>query len=222
MTTIQDINARIHAKGNQMAAAAKAEIVKIATHTTQQTNTQAAKDVPARPWLLTGGACVATSVVGTIFSDSKWPLLVGAAGLLSFGIGFTKSKQSKSSKANTISNATLDTEKAFIIEKCNALLDAKKAEWDSFMASIKSEVQGLINNASLPEAQKEDFLSQTYYPESLSMSTLSLIDKFDTTSNTPDFTNRMMSKKADFANEVALSIIQTTNAQIQIYSHIAL
>ena len=125
-----------------------------------------------------------------------------------------------SAKSNVLSNINLEEEKAFIVNKCNEILDSKKSEWDSFMESIKIEIQDLIKTSNISEEKKEEYLSHTYYPETLSLSTLSLIDKFDTIENGSNVEPQIMSKKYDFANEVALIIIQTANKQVEIYNKI--
>lgn len=110
--------------------------------------------------------------------------------------------------------------KNFIIEKCNKILDETKKDWDQFMDSLKSEVQNMIKASSISEEKKDEYLSFTYYPETLSLSTLNLIDKFDTISYDSNFTSQIISEKASFANEIALSISRTINKQIEVYSKI--
>ena len=219
MITLQEINNRIISKGNQMATDVKNAITGIALHGSFQSDVPISKDVPSRPWMLTGYTCIAAGVIGAISSDSKWPYLIGALGLVSLGVGFSKkNQQSMSAKSNVLSNINLEEEKAFIVNKCNEILDSKKSEWDSFMESIKIEIQDLIKTSNISEEKKEEYLSHTYYPETLSLSTLSLIDKFDTIENGSNVEPQIMSKKYDFANEVALIIIQTANKQVEIYN----
>ncbi len=223
MGTIQEIKSRITAKGNQLASDIKDSIAKISLHHSQPTTISQSMDVPSRPWMLTGGICVAAGIIGSMISDSKFPYLLGTLGLVSLGVGFAKKNSPNSAKTTqSISNTNLEEEKAFIIEKCNKILDSKKSEWDTFMESIKIEIQDLIKTSEIPDEKKEEFLSLTYYPETLSLSTLPLIDKFDTINANLDITNQIMSKKSDFANEVAINIIQTTNLQVQIFSKITL
>ena len=221
MITLQEINNRIISKGNQMATDVKNAITGIALHGSFQSDVPISKDVPSRPWMLSGYTCIAAGVIGAISSDSKWPYLIGALGLVSLGVGFSKkNQQSMSAKSNVLSNINLEEEKAFIVNKCNEILDSKKSEWDSFMESIKIEIQDLIKTSNISEEKKEEYLSHTYYPETLSLSTLSLIDKFDTIENGSNVEPQIMSKKYDFANEVALIIIQTANKQVEIYNKI--
>ena len=127
-----------------------------------------------------------------------------------------------SASNNAISNFNIEEEKAFIIDKCNNILDSKKSEWDSFMESTKIEIQDLIKTSNISDEKKEEYLSHTYYPETLSLSTLSLIDKFDTIRSSSNVENQIMSKKCDFANEVALIMVQTANRQSEIYNRIIL
>ena len=204
-----------------MATDVKNAITGIALHGSFQSDVPISKDVPSRPWMLTGYTCIAAGVIGAISSDSKWPYLIGVLGLVSLGVGFSKkNQQSMSAKSNVLSNINLEEEKAFIVDKCNEILDSKKSEWDSFMESIKIEIQDLIKTSNISEEKKEEYLSHTYYPETLSLSTLSLIDKFDTIENGSNVEPQIMSKKYDFANEVALIIIQTANKQVEIYNKI--
>lgn len=223
MVTLQEINNRIMSKGNQMASDVKNAITGITLHSSLQSETPTSKDVPSRPWMLTGYTCIAAGVIGTISSDSKWPYLIGALGLASLGVGISKKNQkSLSAQNNAVSNSNIEEEKAFIIDKCNKILDSKKSEWDSFMESIKIEVQNLIKASNISDDKKEEYLSFTYYPETLSLSTLSLIDKFDTISNGSNAANQILSKKCEFANEVATSISQTINKQVQVINKISL
>lgn len=223
MITLQEINNRIISKGNQMATDVKNAITGIALHGSFQCDVSISKDVPSRPWMLTGYTCIAAGVVGGISSDLKWPYLIGALGLVSLGVGFSKKRQrSMSATNNTISNFNIEEEKAFIIDKCNNILDSKKSEWDSFMESTKIEIQDLIKTSNISEEKKEEYLSHTYYPETLSLSTLSLIDKFDTIRSSSNVENQIMAKKCDFANEVALIMVQTANRQSEIYNRIIL
>lgn len=221
MITLQEINNRIISKGNQMASDVKNAITGIALHGSFQSDVPISKDVPSRPWMLSGYTCIAAGVIGAISSDSKWPYLIGALGLVSLGVGFSKkNQQSMYAKSNVLSNINLEEDKAFIVNKCNEILDSKKSEWDSFMESTKIEIQDLIKTSNISEEKKEEYLSHTYYPETLSLSTLSLIDKFDTIENGSNLEPQIMSKKYDFANEVALIIIQTANKQVEIYNKI--
>lgn len=223
MIAIQEINNRITSKGNQMASDVKNAITSITLHGSLSSEVTNSKDVPSRPWMLTGYACVAAGVIGAISSDSKWPYIIGSLGLVSLGVGLTKKKSQSTSAANNItSNFNIEEEKAFIIDKCNKILDSKKSEWDSFMESIKIEIQNQIKESNISEEKKEDFLSLTYYPETLPLSTLSLIDKFDTIVNGSNVANQIMSKKYDFANEVAMIMVQTANKQTEIYNRIIL
>lgn len=88
------------------------------------------------------------------------------------------------------------------------------------MDSLKGEVQSMIKSSSISEEKKDEFLSFTYYPETLSLSTLNLIDKFDTVINSSNFASQIISEKAKFANEVAFSIKETVNKQIEVYNKI--
>lgn len=220
MSTIQEINSRILAKGNQMASEAKDAIIKIALHSVQATVVQTSKDVPSRPWMLTGSACVVAGIMGAMSSDSKWPYIIGTLGLVSLGVGLSKRNRKKfSAKVHKVSNISFDEEKAFIIDKSNKVLDEIKGEWDSFMESIKKEVQDVVKQSALNDEKKEEFLSFTYYPETLFLSTLPLIDKF----NTIDSTNvkaQILLKKSEFANEVSKIIIRTVNQQVLRYNAI--
>ena len=219
--TVQEINSQILSEGNKLASMIKDDILNITLHCSKPTNVTTSKDVPSRPWMLAGSALVAAGVIGTMSTDSKWPYLIGALGLVSLGVGFSK-RNPNSSSVNRYNDLkiNLDDEKAFIIEKCNKIIDSKKAEWDNFMDGIKVEIQSLIKRSSVNEEKKEEFLSLTYYPEALSMSTLPLIDKFDSISNNFDGVDRIMSAKSDFANELAKNIVQTANRQIQIFNKI--
>lgn len=223
MITLQEINNRIISKGNQMATDVKNAITGITLHGSFQSDVPISKDVPSRPWMLTGYTCLAVGVIGSLSGDSRWPYLIGALGLVSLGVGYSKkNQQSLSANSNAHSDFNIEEEKAFIIEKCNKILDSKKREWDSFMESTKIEIQDLIKASNISEEKKEDYLSLTYYPETLSLSTLSLIDKFDTITYGSNIANQIISKKYDFANEVALIISQTTNRQSEIYNNIIL
>jgi hypothetical protein len=93
MITLQEINNRIISKGNQMATDVKNAITGIALHGSFQSDVPISKDVPSRPWMLTGYTCIAAGVIGAISSDSKWPYLIGALGLVSLGVGFSKKNQ---------------------------------------------------------------------------------------------------------------------------------
>lgn len=223
MITLQEINNRIISKGNQMASDVKNAITGITLHGSFQSDVPISKDVPSRPWMLTGYTCLAAGVIGAISSDSKWPYLIGALGLVSLGVGCSKkNQQSLPANSNAHSDFNIEEEKAFIIEKCNKILDSKKSEWDSFMESTKIEIQNLIKTSNISEEKKEEYLSHTYYPETLSLSTLSLIDKFDTIRSGSNVEPKIMSKKCDYANEVALIMVQTANKQTEIYSKIIL
>lgn len=223
MITLQEINNRIISKGNKMASDVKNAITGITLHSSLQSDVPISKDVPSRPWMLTGYTCIATGVIGAISSDSKWPYLVGALGVVSLGVGFSKkNQQSSSSNNNATPNCNIEEEKAFIIDKCNKILDSTKSEWDSFMEYIKIEIQNQIKESNISEEKKEEYLSLTYYPETLPLSTLSLIDKFDTIVNGSNVANQIMSKKYDFANEVAMIMVQTANKQTEIYNRIIL
>lgn len=229
MKTIQEINNRIIEKGNQLAYETKKAINDITLSGKEVSSFKQPKDVPSRPWLLTGGICLATGIIGVLSCysknedlscDSKWAYYVGigALGLFALGVGFTK--KTNNNKKSYSSNPNIDEEKNFIIEKCNKILDETKKDWDQFMDSLKSEVQNMIKASSISEEKKDEYLSFTYYPETLSLSTLNLIDKFDTISYDSNFTSQIISEKASFANEIALSISRTINKQIEVYSKI--
>lgn len=219
--TLQEINSQILAEGNKLASVIKDDIINITLHCSGSTNVMTSKDVPSRPWMLTGSALVAAGVIGTMSTDSKWPYVIGALGLVLLGVGFSKRNLNSSSvNGRNDFKVNLDDEKAFIIEKCNKIIDSKKAEWDNFMDGIKAEIQTLIKKSSVNEEKKEEFLSLTYYPETLSLSALPLIDKFDSIENNYDGINRIMSVKSDFANVLAVNIIQTANRQVQIFNNI--
>lgn len=206
-----------------MASDVKNAITGIALHGSFQSDAPISKDVPARPWMLTGYTCLAAGVIGTMSSDSKWPYLIGALGLVSLGVGYSKKKQqSLPANSNTYSDFNIEEEKAFIIDKCNKILDSTKSEWDSFMESTKNEIQDLIKASNISEEKKEEYLSHTYYPETLSLSTLSLIDKFDTIGSDSNVASQIITKKCDFANEVALIMVKTANKQSEIYNRIIL
>lgn len=220
MNSMQELIDRIIAKSNQMALDAKETICGIPIHVKETTVTTSPKDVPSRPWMITGCACLATSVIGAMSCESKWPYFLGALGLASLGIGYTKINPAvASAKGSSLVYQNINDEKAFIIEKCNKILDKKKNEWDTFMDAIKEDVQTIIKQSPLSEDKKEEFLSYTYYPESLSLSTLSLIDKLDAINDT-SFTSQILAKKSEFADEVAASIVNTSNLQIQMYNKI--
>lgn len=223
MITLQEINNRIISKGNQMATDVKNAITGIVLHSSFQSDVPISKDVPSRPWMLTGYTCLTAGVIGAISSDSKWPYFIGALGLVSLGVGYSKkNQQSLSVNSNAHLDFNLEEEKAFIIDKCNKILDSKKSEWDSFMESTKIEIQDLIKTSNISEEKKDEYLSLTYYPETLSLSTLSLIDKFDTIKSGPNIEPQIISKKCEFANEVALIMVQTANKQSEIYKRITL
>lgn len=223
MITLQEINNRIISKGNQMATDVKNAITGIALHGSFQSDVPISKDVPSRPWMLTGYTCLAAGVIGALSSDSKWPYLIGTLGLASLGVGYSKkNQQSSPANSNAYSEFNIEEEKAFIIDKCNKILDSKKSEWDSFMESTKIEIQDIIKSSNISDEKKEEYLSHTYYPEALSLSTLSLIDKFDTIKIGPNTETQIISKKCDFANEVALIMVQTAKKQSEIYSRIIL
>ncbi len=225
MITLQEINESIIVKGKQLASNTKDAIVNITIHSSTTVSEPHSQDVPSRPWMLTGTACITASIIGAMSCDSetKWPYMIGALGLISLGIGFTKRKSSNSTNdKKNYSNVNIDEEKAFIIEKSNNILDSTKKEWDSFMDSIKNDVQSIIKESNIPNEKKDEYLSLTYYPETLPLSTLSLLDKFDTINNMSDVASQLLVKKSDFANEVALKIINTANSQIKTYSKIRL
>lgn len=221
MVTIEEINNRISVKGNQLVNDVKKAINDITLHGKEiSSSLKQSKDVPSRPWLLTGGACLAAGIIGVLSCDSKWPYYVGTFGLLALGVGFTKKYNNDNNKKSYSSNINIDEEKAFIIEKCNRILDKTKSDWDQFMDSLKGEVQSMIKSSSISEEKKDEFLSFTYYPETLSLSTLNLIDKFDTVINSSNFASQIISEKAKFANEVAFRIKETVNKQIEVYNKI--
>lgn len=222
MTTIQEINNRINAKGNQLANGAKKAIYDITLHGKESVSSKPSKDVPSRPWFLVGGIGLATGIIGAMLCDSKWPYCVGTLGLVAFGVGFTKRNTDNNNTKSYSSNLNIDEEKAFIVEKCNKILDQTKNDWDEFMDSLKSEVQCLIKSSSISEDKKEEYLSFTYYPETLSLSTLSLIDKFDTIFSGSNFVSEIISEKAKFADEIALSISRTIHKQIEVYNKITI
>lgn len=232
MVTIEEINNRISVNGNQLANDVEKAINDIALHGKEiSSSLKQSKDVPSRPWLLTGGACLVTGIIGVLSCyskngnlscDSKWPYYVGTFGLLALGVGFTKKYKNDNDKNNYSSNINIDEEKAFIIEKCDKILDKTKSDWDQFMDLLKSEVQTMIKSSSISEEKKDGFLSFTYYPETLSLSTRSLIDKFDNITCDLNFASQIISEKAKFANEVALSIKETVNKQIEVYNKIVI
>lgn len=220
MTTIQEINNRIITKGNQLANDTKKVINDITLREKEISSIKQSKDVPSRPWVLTGGVCLATSIIGMISCDSKWPYYIGTLGLVTLGVGVTK-RYTENNKSYS-SNINIDEEKAFIIEKCNDILDKTKNDWDQFMGSLKSEVQNIIKSSSISEEKKDEYLSFTYYPETLSLSTLNLIDKFDTIFNSSNFATQIILEKTKFANDIALSIMRTVNKQTEIYNKITI
>ncbi len=221
MRTIQEINDRIISEGNRMASEVKDAITKITLNVSPQCRASISKDVPSRPWMLTGYTCIAIGVIATISNNTAWSYIIGAFGIVSLLIGFYKKKQQKFvCYKKEVSDFNIDNEKAFIIDKCNKILDYKKSEWDAFMESTKTDVQNIIKATTISDEKKDEFLSLTYYPETFSLSTLSLIDKFDTIGNDFDVVNQILIKNGDFANEVALTIIQTANKQVQIYNRI--
>lgn len=223
MVTLQDINNRIISKGNQMASETRDAIIGITLHGSFSDETPISKDDPSRPWRLTGYTGIAAGVLGAIMSDSKLPYLIGTLGLVSLGVGFTKKAQQRlPTTNNAISNYKIEEEKSFIVDKCNKILDSKKKEWDFFMESSRIDIQNIIRSSNISDEIKEEYLSHTYYPEPLALSTLSLIDKFDTIGNHPNVETQIMAKKSDFANEVALIIVQTTYKQTEIYNKINL
>lgn len=228
MITLQEINNRIIAKGNQLANNAQKAISDITLNGKEISSLKQSKDVPSRPWLLTGGACIVIGIGGVLscyskngnLSCDKWPYYVGVLGFLALGVGLKKIYKNDNNEKSYSSNLNIDDEKAFIIEKCNKILDKTKNDWDKFMDSLKSDVQSMIKSSSILEERKDEFLSLTYYPETLSLSTLNLIDKFDTVISDSNFASQIMSEKAKFANEVALSIKETVNKQIDVYNKI--
>ena len=221
MITIAEINNRIIAKGNQLAKDTKDSICDINLHGQESPSPTSSKDVPSRPWMLTGGACIVSGLIGAMTcNEAKWPYVVCALGLASLGVGYTKRNSKNNNLKNSSSTLNIDEEKAFIVEKCNKILDRVKNEWDQFMDSIKSEVQNMIKNSSASDEKKDEYLSYTYYPETLSLSTLNLLDKFDKINLGPNITAKIISKKAEFANEIALEIINTANIQVRTYDNI--
>ena len=218
--TIQEIGSMIVAKSNQLATETKSAITKTGINRTPPATVSASKDDPSRPWMLTSGACVLTGVIGAMASDSKWPYLIGAMGLVSLGVGYKKRKlQEASYSKQDISDISLDKEKVVIIENCNLILDSAKKEWDSFMDSVKMDIQRAIKQSSLSEEKKDEYIALTYYPETLSLSTLPLIDGLESVGDSID---NILLKKSDFANEVARNIIHTANRQVEIYNKITL
>lgn len=165
MAAIKEINNRIFVKGNQLANDVQKAINDITLHGKEISSLKQSKDVPSRPWLLSGGACLAAGIIGVLSCDSKWPYYVGTFGLLALGVGFTKKYKNDNNKKSYSSNINIDEEKAFIIEKCNRILDKTKSDWDQFMDSLKGEVQSMIKSSSISEEKKDEFLSFTYYPE---------------------------------------------------------
>lgn len=137
-------------------------------------------------------------------------------------MGYTKRNPEKNDIKSNASNLNIDEEKAFVVEKCNRILDSTKIEWDKLMDSVKIEVQNILKTSSISEEKKDEYLSLTYYPETLSLSTLSLLDKFDTINLSSNITSQILSKKAEFANEISLSIINSANTQTQTYNNILL
>lgn len=223
MATLQDINTRIIARSNQLADQIKHAIAQISTPGVEKHISAPSKDVPSRPWMITGTTSLIVAGIGAMASDSKWPYLVGGLGVVLLGVGFFKRQQiAPTQEKKAISHIDIDEQKAFIIEKCNKLLDATKADWDGFMDTIKEEVQQLIQTSSIAEERKEEFLSFTYYPETLSLSALSLIDKLDAIHTNADFGTQIATIKTVFANEIASSIIKTANAQTNVYNNIKL
>lgn len=220
MANIKEINNRIFIKGNQLANDVQKAINDITLHGKEISSLKQSKDVPSRPWLLSGGTCLAVGIIGVLSCDSKWPYYVGTLGLFALSVGFTKRYKNDNNKKSCSSNINIDEEKAFIIEKCNRILDKTKSDWDQFMDSLKDEVQNMIKSSSISEEKKDELLSFTYYPETLSLSTLNLIDKFDTVINGSNIVSQINSEKAKFANEVALSIKGTVNKQIEVYNKI--
>lgn len=69
MTTIQEINNCIIAKANQLAKETQDSICKISLHGKENPTQTSSQDVPSRPWMLTGGACIATGLIGAMSCD---------------------------------------------------------------------------------------------------------------------------------------------------------
>lgn len=220
MTTIQEINNRIITKGNQLANDTKKAINDVTLHEKEISPLKQSKDVPSRPWLLTGGTCLAIGVIGIIANDSKWLYYVGTLGVIALSVGITKKYAEKNKINSYSSNINIDEEKAFIVEQCNKVLDKTKKDWDNFMDLLKSEIQNMIRYSSISEEKKEEYLSFTYYPETLSLSTLNLIDKFETIFNDSEFASQIIREKAKFANEIALDISRAVKKQTEIYNKI--
>lgn len=223
MKTIEEFNARILNKGNQLASDVCKSIKAISLNVPQlRAGNRPSEDDLSRPWKLSGAALLAVGTIGAIASGSKWTYFIGALGLASLYVGITKNNSNQTQREHAYSNVNYDEEKAFIIDKVNTILDATKKEWDQFMDSVKNDLQTTIKTSTLSEEKKEEYLSYSYYPETLPLSTLGLIDKLDSITDSIGFTSQVLDKKEEFAKEVALCIINTASAQIKSYNKINL
>jgi hypothetical protein len=77
-----------------------------------------------------------------------------------------------------------------------------------------------IQSSNISEDKKNEYMSYTYYPETLDISTLELIDTFDNIAHDKNFSNTFSKAKDSFAEKVAESVIKKVDKQINEYANI--
>lgn len=215
MTSIQEINNKIKTEGYKIAENLKQAIKKTDCPLDHTTKTSHSKDVPSRPWLLTGVLGATIGIIGALSNNDKWPYIVGSLGIASIAVGI--SKQNRGQDKNIVD---YDSIKSTTIEKCNIQLDITKKEWDCIMNYCKENIQFIIKSSEISEDKKNEYMSYTYYPETLDISTLELIDTFDHIAHDENFRYSFSNAKDLFAEKAAESVMQTVNKQISEYANI--
>ena len=131
-----------------------------------------------------------------------------------------KSIKKHAEKRNNPNTIDYDFILSCTIEKCNKQLDLAKKEWDNMMDNCKTDIQAFIQSSNISEDKKNEYMSYTYYPETLDISTLELIDTFDNIAHDKNFSNTFSKAKDSFAEKVAESVIKTVDKQINEYANI--
>lgn len=165
---ISQINLSIEEKRNRLKGKAERFFASITFSYSEtphhRNNTVKRRSIPPISYILYGISALST--LGVITSDSK-ALCCGVAAASAFG-GYKLSKHTESSgnqNLNDSASTNISTIKNEVISKVLESIKKITQEWEEFMEVKQREIQGVIENSTLNDSEKDSLYSKVFIYE---------------------------------------------------------
>ena len=173
---------------------------------------------PDRPWMIGGGCAFVAGAITVLPADSsyaRWGILLGAAGIVSLCVGYSKKKSVPGPVEEPSAPTSLSGVK--YAEKIIEVTQEIENKWKKCVEVAKDNVQKAINSSGAEENLRQSLLEMTFTTERIHMEVYSYVKRLSEASDSVVIQQIV----DEYKNAFEKTIRSVVNSQIEIYNTIS-